>query len=149
MRAVIQRVSMASVEVEGRVVGSIQRGLLVLLGIRQGDTAEVIPWMVDRLVNMRIFEREDGKFDRSLLDVEGELLVVSQFTLYGDCSKGRRPSFSSAMGASGAKVLFDQFIDKAKETVNCVEAGIFQASMNVSLVNEGPVTIILDSKEAV
>jgi D-tyrosyl-tRNA(Tyr) deacylase len=103
MRAVIQRVKEASVKVKGFVVGEIGQGLLVLLGISQGDSANDIPWMVDKIINLRIFEKEDGKFDQSLLDIDGALLIVSQFTLYGDCSKGRRPSFSEAMSVKGQR----------------------------------------------
>ncbi len=146
MRAVIQRVREASVEVNGAVVGKIGHGLFVLLGIHRDDSADVIPWMVDKIANLRIFERADGKFDKSLLDIKGELLIVSQFTLYGDCTRGRRPSFSDAMEVSRAKDLFILFIEKARQKISRVETGIFQASMNVSLVNEGPVTVILDSK---
>jgi D-tyrosyl-tRNA(Tyr) deacylase len=146
MRAVIQRVKEASVKVKGFVVGEIGQGLLVLLGISQGDSANDIPWMVDKIINLRIFEKEDGKFDQSLLDIDGALLIVSQFTLYGDCSKGRRPSFSEAMSVKDAKTYFEMFLEKAKERVAKVENGTFQTSMEVSLVNEGPVTIIIDSK---
>jgi D-aminoacyl-tRNA deacylase len=149
MRAVVQRVKEASVEVEEKIVGRIRSGLLVFLGIGQGDTAADVPWILDKIINLRIFEKEDGKFNDSLLDIGGALLVVSQFTLYGDCSRGRRPSFSEAMEASRAKTLFESFIKLAKEEVSQVESGIFQASMNVSLVNDGPVTIILDSKKSV
>jgi D-tyrosyl-tRNA(Tyr) deacylase len=141
-------VKRASVEVGGNVVGRIGPGLLVFLGIHRNDTADDIPWMIDKIVNLRIFEKEDGKFNESLLNIKGELLVVSQFTLYGDCSKGRRPSFSEAMEATRARVLFELFIEKTKEKTSHVETGIFQASMDVSLVNEGPVTVILDSKNA-
>jgi D-tyrosyl-tRNA(Tyr) deacylase len=147
VRAVLQRVKEASVEVEGKAVGRIERGLLVLLGIAEGDSVADIPWMIDKIINLRIFEKEDGKFDNSLLDIGGELLIVSQFTLYGDCSKGRRPSFSEAMESGQAKGLFELFVEKAREKISKVESGIFQASMDVSLVNEGPVTIIIDSKK--
>ena len=147
MRAVIQRVKEASVEVEGEIVGKIGRGLLILLGIHRNDSAIDIPWMIDKIINLRIFENEDGKFDESLLDINGALLIVSQFTLYSDCSRGRRPSFSEAMEATRARALFELCIEKAKEKVSRVEAGIFQTSMNVFLVNEGPVTVILDSKK--
>jgi D-aminoacyl-tRNA deacylase len=147
MRAVIQRVKEASVEVDEKVVGRIGKGLLIFLGIQRYDTVADIPWMVDKIINMRIFEKEDGKFDKSLLDINGELLVISQFTLYGDCSKGRRPSFSDAMDTAGARVVFNLFVKKAKEKIIHVETGIFQTSMNISLVNEGPVTVILDSKK--
>ena len=145
MRAVVQRVKEASVTVDGRVVGQIGRGLMVLLGIGKGDTTKEIDWMIEKIVNLRIFERVEGKFDESLLDVGGELLLVSQFTLYGDCSKGRRPSFSNAMGADRARSLFEEFVKRAKERVKNVESGVFQAMMDVSLINEGPVTIIVES----
>jgi D-tyrosyl-tRNA(Tyr) deacylase len=148
VRAVIQRVKEASVEVDGNIVGRIGRGFVILLGIHQNDTAVDIPWVIDKIVNLRIFEKGDGKFDESLLDINGGLLIVSQFTLYGDCSKGRRPSFSEAMEATRARTLFELFAEKAKEKVSQVETGIFQTVMNISLVNEGPVTIILDSKKA-
>ena len=147
MKAVIQRVKSASVEVDGRIVGDIGRGLMVLLGIGKDDTIRDAQWMVDKITHLRIFEKENGKLDESLLDIEGELLLVSQFTLYGDCSRGRRPSFTDAMGAEEAKRLFEMFVANAKEKVKKVETGIFQAAMNVSLINEGPVTLIVDSKE--
>ena len=147
MRAVIQRVKEASVKVDGVVVGEIGQGLLILLGIAQSDSAADIPWMVDKIINLRIFEKGDGKFNHSLMDIGGALLVVSQFTLYGDCSRGRRPSFSEAMSAEDAKTYFEMFLKKAKERVAKVENGVFQTSMEVSLVNEGPVTIVIDSKK--
>jgi D-aminoacyl-tRNA deacylase len=147
MRIVVQRVKKASVEAEGRVVGQIGRGLLVLLGIGKGDDALDIQWMLDKIINLRVFEKEDGRLDESLMDIKGELLVVSQFTLYGDCSKGRRPSFTDAMEAKEAKKLFELFIAKAREQIKTVESGIFQASMDVSLINEGPVTLIIDNKK--
>lgn len=145
MRAVVQRVKESSVFVDNSCVGHIGRGLLVLLGIAKGDTGENIDWLVDKIVNLRIFEKEDGKFDESLLDVNGALLVVSQFTLYGDCSKGRRPSFSDAMPSSEAREFFNLFVEKAKTRVARVETGVFQAHMDVSLVNDGPVTVIIDT----
>lgn len=129
-----------------KVVGEINRGLMVLLGIGQNDTIQDVQWMVDKIINLRIFEKEDGKLDESLLDIDGELLVVSQFTLYGDCSKGRRPSFSNAMAADEARKLFEVFVEKARGKVRRVETGVFQAMMDVALVNEGPVTLIVDSK---
>jgi D-tyrosyl-tRNA(Tyr) deacylase len=146
MRAVIQRVRNASVEIKGNTVGKIGQGLLVFLGIGREDTIQDIQWMVEKVINLRIFEKENGKFDHSLLDVDGELLVVSQFTLYGDCSKGRRPSFTDAMEANEAKKLFDLFVEKAKVRIGKVESGLFQSFMDVSLINEGPVTLIIDSK---
>jgi D-tyrosyl-tRNA(Tyr) deacylase len=146
MRAVIQRVRNASVEIKGNTVGKIGQGLLVFLGIGREDTIQDIQWMVEKVINLRIFEKENGKFDHSLLDVDGELLVVSQFTLYGDCSKGRRPSFTDAMEVNEAKKLFDLFVEKAKVRIGKVESGLFQSFMDVSLINEGPVTLIIDSK---
>lgn len=145
MKAVVQRVKKASVEVDGKIVGQIDRGLLVLLGIGKGDNTQDAQWMVDKLINLRIFEKENGKLDESLLDINGELLAVSQFTLYGDCSKGRRPSFTDAMEAKEAKGLFKLFLEKAREKVKKVESGIFQAKMDVELINEGPVTLIVNS----
>lgn len=145
MKAVIQRVNEASVEVGGQVVGKIGHGLLVFLGIGKDDGQKDIDWMIEKIINVRIFERE-GKFDLSLLDIKGELLLVSQFTLYGDCSKGRRPSFSDAMGVDEARELFEVFVAKAREKVVMVEAGVFQAHMGVNLINDGPVTLIIDSK---
>jgi D-aminoacyl-tRNA deacylase len=146
MRAVVQRVKKASVKVEGKVVGQIGRGILLLLGIRKGDETPDVQWMLDKIVNLRIFENKAGKLDESLIDIKGELLVVSQFTLYGDCSKGRRPSFTDAMEAKEAKKLFDLFIENSMKQIRKVESGIFQTEMDVSLINEGPVTLIIDSK---
>ena len=145
MRAVIQRVSEASVRVNEHVAGSIGRGLLVFLGVGREDTLREIEWMVDKIVNLRIFEKEEGKLDESLLDVGGDLLVVSQFTLYGDCRKGRRPSFSDAMESQPARILFETFVEKSREKVRNVQTGVFQAMMQVSLVNDGPVTLIIES----
>lgn len=146
MKSVIQRVKSASVTVDGQVVASIGKGLLVLVGIGKGDAESDLDWSLEKLINLRIFEKEEGRLDYSLLDVEGDLLLVSQFTLYGDCRKGRRPSFSEAMGADEARTMFQSFVEAAKKKVRNVQTGVFQASMDVSLVNDGPVTIILDSK---
>ncbi len=145
MRAVVQRVSEAKVLVQNESVGAIGRGLLVFLGIGKHDTARDIEWMVDKIVNLRIFETQEGKMDESLLDVGGSLLVVSQFTLYGDCRKGRRPSFSEAMDAGAARSFFELFVERAKQKVTNVQTGVFQAMMHVGLTNDGPVTILLDS----
>ena len=145
MKAVIQRVKEASVEVDGQIVGKIGHGILVLLGVGKDDSQENIDWMVEKIINLRIFEKEDGKFDESLLDVKGELLLVSQFTLYGNCSKGRRPSFSDAMDSGRAREIFELFVESAKKRVAKVETGIFQAHMDVKLVNDGPVTLIIDT----
>ena len=137
--------SEAAVLVADEIVGSIGRGLLVFLGIGKHDTVRDIDWMVDKIVNLRIFETQEGKMDESLLDIGGDLLVVSQFTLYGDCRKGRRPSFSEAMDAAAAKSFFELFVERAKQKVTNVQTGVFQASMRVSLTNDGPVTLLLDS----
>jgi len=145
LRAVIQRVNEARVTVGGQVAGSIGRGLLVFVGIGKTDTLRDIDWMVDKIANLRIFESDAGKMDESLLDIGGDLLLVSQFTLYGDCRKGRRPSFSDAMEADAAKSLFEQFVEKARQKVNSVQTGVFQAMMQVHLVNDGPVTLIIES----
>lgn len=147
MRAVVQRVKEASVSVDHECVGRIDQGLLVLLGFARDDTEEGIDWLIDKIVNLRIFERQDGKFDESLLDINGGLLLVSQFTLYGDCAKGRRPSFSEAMPSLEARNLFDAFVDRAKKRVVNVATGVFQAHMDVALVNDGPVTIIIESRK--
>ncbi len=146
MKAVVQRVREANVVVAGQKVGAIGPGLMVLVGIGREDAVRDVDWMVDKIVNLRIFETEEGRLDKSLLDTGGCLLLVSQFTLYGDCRKGRRPSFSDAMGPDEARRLFDAFVEKARGLVGCVETGVFQASMDVSLVNVGPVTILLDSR---
>jgi D-tyrosyl-tRNA(Tyr) deacylase len=118
----------------------------VFVGIGKNDTVRDIDWMVDKIINLRIFEKEEGKLDESLLDIRGDLLAVSQFTLYGDCKKGRRPSFTDAMDAHSAKSLFDLFVEKARAKVNNVQTGVFQASMRVALTNDGPVTLLLDSR---
>ncbi|MCX7857971.1 MAG: D-aminoacyl-tRNA deacylase [Deltaproteobacteria bacterium] len=146
MRAVIQRVKEAHVEIQGEVKGKIGRGLLIFLGIGKEDTEKDVDWMVEKIVNLRIFERQEGRLDLSVLDVQGEVLIVSQFTLYGDCLRGRRPSFSEAMDKDSAKIFFDRFVEKIKEKISKVETGVFRAHMDVHLVNEGPVTLILDSK---
>ena len=145
MRAVIQRVSEASVRVDGQITGSIGRGLLVLLGVAKADTAADADYLVNKIVNLRIFEDEAGKMNRSVLDAGGGLLVVSQFTLYGDTRKGRRPSFDHAAPPDEAKRLYEYFVEWARQTGVPVAEGVFQAMMSVSLVNEGPVTLICDS----
>jgi len=147
MRAVIQRVRSASVVVDGRCVGQTGPGLLVFLGVAKGDGEKDIDWLIDKIINLRIFEKEDGKFDESLLDRGGSLLVVSQFTLYGDCTRGRRPSFSDAMPSGEAKVLFETFVERARLRVADVQTGVFQAHMEVSLTNDGPVPLIIDSRK--
>jgi D-tyrosyl-tRNA(Tyr) deacylase len=146
MKAVIQRVKKAGVSIEGKAVAEIGQGLLALVGIGRDDTVRDMDWMLEKIVNLRIFESEEGRLDRSLLDTKGALLLVSQFTLYGNCKKGRRPSFSDAMDAEGARRMFALLVEKAGRLVDKVETGVFQAAMDVHLVNDGPVTIILDSR---
>lgn len=147
MRAVIQRVTSSNVEVDGVVVGAIKKGFNVLLGISKDDTEEDLKYIKDKLINLRVFEDEDDKMNRSLLDVNGEILLISQFTLYGDCRKGRRPNFMNALGGDAAKVLYDKFVLMVKETGLKVETGVFGAHMNVDIQNDGPVTVLLDSKK--
>ena len=148
MRAVVQRVSRASVTVDGRVVGAIERGLLVLLGAGQGDGEHDLAYVVDKVVNLRIFADDAGKMNRSVIDVGGGVLVVSQFTLYGDARQGRRPAFISALEPVAAKALYEQAVRAIREAgVTRVEAGEFAADMAVELVNDGPVTILLDSRK--
>lgn len=147
MRAVIQRVSSASVTVDSQKTGAINAGLLVLLGIHKDDEEAEITWMVDKIINLRIFEDNDGKMNRSLVDTGGAMLVVSQFTLYGDCRKGRRPGYSSAASPEKAKARYLQFIDTARQRNIVTASGEFQAHMDVELVNDGPVTLLLDSSK--
>lgn len=147
MRAVVQRVTRSSVTVEEQTVGAIDKGLMVLLGVEHEDDAQDVKWMVEKVLNLRIFEDEDGKMNRSLLDIEGELLAVSQFTLMGDCRKGRRPSFSEAAKPEMANTLYESFVQHAKNKGVRVETGQFQAHMMVDIMNDGPVTLLLDSKK--
>lgn len=146
MRAVVQRVSEASVEVDGAVVGSIGQGLLVLLGVGRNDSDSDLDYMADKIMNLRIFEDSEGKMNLSLLDVGGEMLVVSQFTLYGDCRKGRRPSFSSSASSDIARPMYLKFIDKVRSSGVRVGEGVFGAMMSVRLCNDGPVTLLIDSE---
>lgn len=148
MRVVLQRVREARVEVEGRVVGSIGMGLVALVGIAKTDTRADADFLVDKLIGLRIFPDQAGKMNRSLTEAGGSLLVISQFTLYGDCRKGRRPSFDLAAGPDQARALYHYFLDAARARRVPVEAGIFQALMAVHLVNDGPVTIIVDSPKS-
>ena len=147
MRAVIQRVSRARVRVEGAVCGEIGPGLLILLGIGQGDTAKEADFLLEKAISLRIFEDEGGKMNRSLLETGGDLMVISQFTLYADCRKGRRPSFTGAAPPEEARKLYDLFVESARARGLRVASGIFQATMEVELTNSGPVTIFLDSSK--
>lgn len=147
MRAVVQRVKEAGVSVDGSLLGQIERGLVILLGVGQDDKEEDVDYLLSKIIHLRIFEDDEGKMNRSLLDIKGEMLVISQFTLYGDCRKGRRPSFVSAAGPEKAESLYEYFIaEGAKAGIRTVP-GKFQAMMDISLVNSGPVTIILESQK--
>jgi len=147
MRAVIQRVKSAQVSVDGQVSGKIGKGLLVLLGVGKSDGESDLLFLTSKIPDLRIFEDASGKFNLSLKEIDGEILVVSQFTLYGDCRKGRRPSFTEAEEPTAAKHLYEQFISKLRGQGLSVETGEFQAKMEVHLVNDGPVTLLLDSKQ--
>jgi D-tyrosyl-tRNA(Tyr) deacylase len=145
MRAVLQRVSRARVAVDGETVGEIGKGILVLLGVSREDAEKEAAYLVEKTLNLRIFEDAESKMNLSLLDIEGELLVVSQFTLYGDARRGRRPSFIEAAAPDEAMRLYEFFVAEARKQIAKVETGKFQAMMDVELVNDGPVTILLDS----
>lgn len=147
MRAVVQRVAWAKVEVEGALVGSIDRGLLVYLGAGKRDADKDREWMLNKVLGLRIFENEAGKMDKNVLDVGGVLLVVSQFTLYGDVRKGMRPSFDDAMPPAEAEAAYDAFVKAARAKIK-VETGKFRADMKVSSLNDGPVTIWIDSERS-
>jgi len=146
MKAVIQRVDRASVSVDGNEVSRIGEGLLVLLGVEKGDSEKDADYLLDKIIHLRIFEDGEGKMNLSLLDISGELLVVSQFTLLADCRKGRRPSFTDAAEPATATTLYEYMLFKAREKISRVGQGQFQAMMKVGLVNNGPVTILLDSR---
>lgn len=147
MRAVIQRVSQASVRVEGQVVGEVGPGLLVLLGVAANDSHADADYLVEKIIGLRIFEDGDGKMNRSVADIRGAILAISQFTLYGDARRGRRPSFDDAARPEHARGLYEYFIGQIRQRGLRCECGQFQAMMSVSLVNEGPVTILLDSSK--
>lgn len=146
MRAVVQRVKHANVIVDEKVVGAIKQGFMVLLGVEKEDTEKDMIYIADKLLGLRIFEDEDEKMNLSIQDVEGQMLIVSQFTLMGDCRKGRRPSFIEAARPDEANALYERLVNYIKETVP-VETGIFQADMEVNICNDGPVTVMLDSKK--
>ena len=147
MRAVVQRVASSKVIVDESTIGEINKGLLILLGVTHEDTSKDVDYLLDKIVNLRKFEDENDKMNLSLKDVKGELLVVSQFTLYGDCRKGRRPNFTNAAKPDLATSLYEEFIDKAKKEGIKVRTGKFGAHMMVDLVNDGPVTILIDSEK--
>jgi len=146
MRAVVQRVKSSSVTVDGRVVAEIGDGLLVLLGVAKPDKSDDADYLAEKIVNLRIFEDEDGKLNRSVLSTGGQMLVVSQFTLLGNCNKGRRPSFVHAAGQDQAVKLYERFIEQVREKGVSVKTGRFRATMEVGLINDGPVTLIVESK---
>ena len=148
MRAVVQRVKSAKVEVEGNIIGNIERGLLVLLGVEDNDNMDDINYLADKICNLRIFEDKNEKMNLSAIDIKGSLLIVSQFTLYGDCRKGRRPNFMAAARPEFAEELYNKFVDECKKYITRVETGKFQAVMDVTLINDGPVTLLIDSKKA-
>lgn len=147
MRFVIQRVSEANVKVDGQVIGSINKGFMVLIGISDSDTKEIADKMIKKMIGLRIFEDENGKTNLALKDVDGELLLISQFTLYADCKKGNRPSFINAGKPDMANEMYEYIIAKCREEIPVVEKGEFGADMKVSLLNDGPFTIYLDSNE--
>jgi D-tyrosyl-tRNA(Tyr) deacylase len=149
MRVVIQRVNRARVRVDGQTTGEIGQGLLILLGVGQGDTSREVDSLLEKIINLRIFEDAGGKMNLSLLETGGQLMVISQFTLYADCRKGRRPSFTDAAPSGEAEKLYDYFVDAARKRGLQVATGIFQALMEVELVNSGPVTILLDSSKVI
>ena len=147
MRAVVQRVSRGSVTVSGAVTGEISQGFVVFLGVAEEDTEKDADYIADKVANLRVFEDENGKMNRSIQDVGGSVLAISQFTLYGDCRKGRRPGFTQAAGPEKAKALYDYFTEKVRKAGIRTEEGIFQAEMLVKIDNDGPVTMLLDSKK--
>ena len=147
MKAVIQRVKSAQVYVDGRLSGKIGNGLLVFVGVGKGDDENDVSYLVSKLPDLRIFEDTSGKFNLSLKELNGEMLIVSQFTLYGDCKKGRRPSFTEAEEPTTAKILYERLINRLREQGIPIQTGEFQAKMEVHLVNDGPVTLLLDSRK--
>jgi D-tyrosyl-tRNA(Tyr) deacylase len=147
MRLVLQRVSEASVTVDGVTVGSIRTGLVILAGVAKSDTESEVDFLSDKVLGLRIFPDSSGKMNRNVVDAGGSLLVVSQFTLYGDCRKGRRPSFDEAAAAEHAQALYNHFVEKLRLGPVPVETGLFQAMMEVHLVNHGPVTILMDTAD--
>lgn len=146
MKFIVQRVKKSQVEVEEKIVGKIDKGFMVLIGITHNDTKEIADFLVRKLINLRVFEDENGKMNLSLKDVQGSLLLISQFTLYADCTSGNRPSFTNAAKPEFANELYEYIIEECKKQIPNVQTGIFGANMQVSLVNDGPVTIILEKE---
>ena len=147
MRAVVQRVTEARVEVAGKIVGEIGAGFLILLGVASDDTPADADYLAEKTINLRVFDDDEGKMNRSILEGDGAMLVVSQFTLYGDVRRGRRPSYSDAAEPEKANQLYEYFVDRVRSRGVTIETGVFQAMMKVSLTNDGPVTILLDSRK--
>ena len=147
MRAVVQRVSEARVSVEGQLIGEIGKGLVVLLGVGLEDTEKDLEYLANKIIHLRVFEDQEGKMNLSLQETSGELLIVSQFTLYGDCRKGKRPSYDRAARPEGAEALYNRFVDYCRSSGIRVETGRFQAMMLVDIHNDGPVTLLLDSRK--
>ena len=146
MRIIVQRCDRANVVVDKKIVGEIDKGMMLLVGFTHTDTEKEIDYLVNKVLNLRIFDDENGVMNKSLLDINGSILSISQFTLYGDARKGNRPSYINALGGDKATILYDEFNNKLKEQNVNVETGIFQADMKVSLINDGPVTIILEKE---
>ncbi len=147
MRVVVQRVTSSKVTVDNKIIGEIGKGFNLLIGISKEDTLEDLKYIKDKVINLRVFEDDNDKLNLSLLDIKGEILAISQFTLYGDCRKGRRPNFMNAMGGEEAENLYNEFVKLLKETGLKVECGKFGANMKVDIQNDGPVTILIDSKK--
>ena len=147
MRAIVQRVTYSKVIVDDQIIGEINKGFNILVGISKDDTIEALKYLKDKILNLRVFEDENDKMNLSLLDVKGDILVISQFTLYGDCRKGRRPNFMEAEGGERAKAFYEMFVELLKDSNLKIQTGEFGAHMKVDIQNDGPVTLIIDSKK--
>ena len=147
MRVVVQRVKEAKVEVDSEVVGAIEQGLLVFLGVHLDDQPEETQWLVNKLINLRCFQDKDGKMNLNLKDIKGQALIISQFTLYANCTRGRRPDFIQTAPPETAEKIYDKFVAEVKQELGSVQTGQFGAYMRVSLINDGPVTFVIDSKK--
>lgn len=146
MKCVVQRVNHASVSVDGEILGSIDKGLLVFLGISDEDTDKDLKWLADKVIGLRIFEDENERMNLSLLDIGGEIMIISQFTLFGNCKKGKRPDFTGAGKPEFAKIMYQKFVDYCSDFIKNTKSGVFGADMKIDLENDGPVTILIDSK---